>query len=558
MNNQQFRRLLATSPTDENGKTPSGQSGVAHTNLGGKRSSFMPTTPRNVVKGGIDVDFAHQVRERNASLRPTKKFKTVAPKGVKYAAGYTDRAKARAEADGEDDDKAERIEALEEQMKLGQISEELFYSLRDQITGGDAGSTHLVKGLDRQLLERVRRGEDVLGTGGGEAGEESGPDIDEELDKLEEREIDVVKKEKAQKKGNMAPPPIAGVKRSRNEIMAELKAQRKAATDARAAPSLDSNKWRKVGEKKSRIEVDHKGREVLITVDEDGIVKRKVRKATVPDSESALDMPEASKPVLGADALLPAAEQVVVEQEDDDDDIFEGVGAEYNPLGDEDSEKADSDEEAETDGIKDKSKQAEQLSDADSGEVSEPDEDEKELSGESPDEASETPAPMEQDASATETATRIPTTAPRNYFKDTLSTTDEPTQDRLAGVQDLLKKAARMDSTRSGEADGEDANGNEEQKARAKRREEMLRQSDRDLDDMDMGFGGSRGDDGEEEGDGQKIRLSEWKGGDDGWEEKEKGEKKKRKPKKRKGDANNMSDILRVIDGRKGEGESKK
>ena len=77
---------------------------------------------------------------------------------------------------------------------------------------------------------------------------------------------------------------------------------------------------------------------------------------------------------------------------------------------------------------------------------------------------------------------------------------------------------------------------------------------------MDMGFGGSRNDDEGDDEEGMKIKLAEWKGGrggDDGWEEDDgKGggrEKRKRKPKKRKGDTNNMSDIMRVIEGRKGD-----
>ena len=48
-------------------------------------------------------------------------------------------------------------------MKKGEINRETFENLVQEITGGDVGTTHLVKGLDRKLLERVRRGEDVLG-----------------------------------------------------------------------------------------------------------------------------------------------------------------------------------------------------------------------------------------------------------------------------------------------------------------------------------------------------------------------------------------------------------
>jgi hypothetical protein len=535
MNNDQFRRLVFDKPDHQNGGSPNAKRDATPSTLGAKRSSFMPMTPRTV-KGGIDVDFARQVRERNSALQPAKKFKSSAPKGVKFATGYTDRARARAEADDAgEDEKAERIKALEEQMKLGQIPVETFEALRDEIAGGDVASTHLVKGLDRKLLERVRRGEDVMGVGGDNSGSQLPPDVDEELEKLEDEELETIQREKTLKKGTKAPPPVAGVKRSRNEIMAELKAQRQAAAEAKAAPALDSSKWKKVGEKeKSRIEIDHKGREVLITVDEDGIVKKKVRKVAAKDAneeETAIEMPDASKAVLGADAVIPSQHKPTKEDLEDDDDIFEGVGAEYNPLGDDDEDEDDS-------------------SDAESS----ADENEQKPAKNRP------PAkPTVEDSNASkslEDAEDRPT-APRNYFKDTTSVAEEPIQDRLAGVEDLLKKAAKMDPTRSGNVDDDSDEDNDAKQARLKKRAEMLAQQDRDFEDMDMGFGSSRYDDGEDDGEGGKVKLSEWKDsmtdGKDGREGKEKdGGKNKRKPKKRKGDANNMADIMRVIEGRKG------
>lgn len=528
MNNSQFRNLLRDHDEKKDGDATA-KTKSAPSSLGNKRSGFMPMTPR-AVKGGIDVDFARQVRERNAALHPTKKYKTAAPKGVKYASGYTDRAKARAEATDDEDDKASRIKALEEQVKLGQISEEMFESLRDQITGGDVGSTHLVKGLDRQLLERVRRGEDVLGTGDGTRESEAAPDVDHELDKLGEREVEAVRKEKAEKKGNMAPPSLAGKKRTRDELMAELKAQRKAAAEAKAAPLL-SGKWRRVGEEqKGRIEIDNKGREVLITVDEDGVVRKKVRKVksqSEPAEEAAIAMPDVSKEVLGSHIAVPEAVAEPALAEDSDDDIFEGVGTAYNPLGnDEDDDEDDSSSDEEQDGVR---KAVEKIPTTKS-------------------------APASTDSSGADPKSGFqPATAPRNYFKDSTTTETESVVDRQAGIQDLLKKAAKMDPLKSGEdADGE---AGEAEKARLKRRAEMLAQQDRDMEDMDMGFGGSRYDDeGEEEA--KRTRLSEWKGAgaadEEGWEEGVKeGGKRKRKPKKRKGDVNSASDIMRVIEGRK-------
>ncbi|KAK5131211.1 hypothetical protein LTR08_001236 [Meristemomyces frigidus] len=564
MNNNEFRKLVYDTPARQpNPSTNDGGSSATPAAFGAKKSSFMPMTPR-AVKGGIDVDFARQVRERNAALRPTKKFKSSAPKGVKYGAGYTDRAKAREEeGDGEGEgSKAARIKALEEQMKLGQIPVETFEALRDRITGGEAENSHLVKGLDRQLLERVRRGEDVLGTSGGD--DKAGvPDVDEELDKLAEREVEGVKREKVEKRGVMAPPTIAGVKRSRDQIMAELKAQRQAATEAKKNAILDG-RWRKVGEKeKSRVEFDPKGREVLITVDEDGMVKRKVRKVAVSraDEELAqLDMPDASKPVLGADTAVPAqAPQAVAAEEEDDDDIFEGVGTEYNPLGNVADDDDDSDE--------DESTEPAEIAPPTATKASTPPEDDDE-SGSEDGEAAESEKVDQPIADSVRVPASQPALAKRSYFAPTSTTTAEvPVSDRFAGIENVLKKAANLDASRAADDNVSDGDSDEEGKAarvaRRQKRAAMVAGRDRDLEDMDMGFGSSRFEDeedgGGEEG-GQKVKLSEWKGGGAVWDADEKGkekggnggERKKRKPKRRKGDVNSAADVMRVIEGRKG------
>ncbi|KAK0850700.1 hypothetical protein LTR02_001872 [Friedmanniomyces endolithicus] len=573
MNNTQFRKLVLDTPARQNDGKLSSQSGATPSALGTKKSSFMPMTPRTV-QGGADVDFARQVRERNAALRPTKKFKSsTAPKGAKYAKGYTDRARAREEAEDGEDNKAARIKALEEQMKLGQISVEMFESLRDQITGGDASSTHLVKGLDRKLLERVKRGEDVLGVAGGDTVVEPVPDVDEELDKLGEQEIAAVKREKAEKRGAMAPPPpVAGKKRNRDEIMAELKAQREAAVRAKAAPSLDA-RWRKVGEKeRSRIEVDHKGREVLITVDEDGFLKRKVRQANVKREEdgagesadrTVIDMPDESKPVLGAGAEVPERALQPTPVEDGDDDIFEGVGAEYNPLGIDLGDEADSDQEEEDEHDSAPPRRPSEPS----TDFARPDDDDTSETSDRTNSATEEAAVPDQQTAGQEAGVHVevgvdsldpsakPQAGPRSYFKDTAKPGAVAIVDHFAGIENVLKKSAKLDRA-TDDTDARDGETEEAHQARVKRRAQMLAQQDRDLEDMDIGFGSSRvEDEADDDGEGKKIRLSEWNGADgdddDGGEGKGSREKKKRKPKKRKGDVNSAADIMRVIEGRK-------
>nr|OQO17417.1 hypothetical protein B0A51_15584 [Rachicladosporium sp. CCFEE 5018] len=543
MNNQEFRKLLASRSAEQDGSAASPSSRTNGGALGGKKSSFVPMTPRNLSNGSAGMDFARQVRERHAALRPTKKFKSSAPRGTKFGADYTDRAKARAE-DTTVDDKAERLKALEEQMKLDQISPEVYFALRDEITGGNVENTHLIKGLDRKLLERVKAGEDVMGLGKKEeeadrAGEE---DLEDELEKAAEKVVEPVKKEKVEKKGVVAVTG-AGKKRTRDDLLAELKAQRKAAAEARdaAAPKLN-DRWAKVdGKKKSRVETDSRGREILVTVDEDGKVKRRVRKAPTAEEQAVLHAPDASKAVLGADVVVPALTAVTEVDgqalDDEEEDIFEGVGADYNPLPD-DNDDDDSDvSDAAAVPIRDKppAPAADDLSSDEEGEI----------------------VPAVPPRTASPAALPAVSSAPpkRNYFGDTSSAPEEDVQARMAGIQDVIKKAAKLDPLRSGanpEADAATA----EEATKRKKRAQMLANDDRDLQDMDMGFGSSWLDDeADADGDGTKIKLSEWKdaGGEGSESEGGKGggKEKQRKPKKRKGDANSMGDIMKVLEGRR-------
>ncbi|KAK6435218.1 hypothetical protein LTR95_008592 [Oleoguttula sp. CCFEE 5521] len=542
MNNQEFRKLLASKPNqqDESSTPRSITTGAA---LGGKRSSFVPMTPRNLSNGSAGVDFAKQVRERNAALRPTKKFKSSAPRGTKFGAEYTDRAKARAE-DTTTDDKAERLKALEEQMKLDQISPEVYFALRDEITGGNVENTHLIKGLDRKLLERVRAGEDAMGLGGKEdaADDAEQEDVEDEREKAAGKVVEPVKRERAEKKGVVAVTG-AGKKRTRDDLLAELKAQRKAAAEARdaAAPKLN-DRWAKVdGKKKSRVETDSRGREILVTVGEDGRVKRRVRKAPSTEEQAALHALDASKAVLGADVVVPALAPVKEVDgqllDDEEEDIFEGVGADYNPL-------PDADDDEDSDG-------SENLPAPTRDKLPEPVIDDPSFDEEGGFVMQATPPVV----SPTAPPAISPPAPKRNYFGDATTATEEDAQARMAGIQDVIKKAAKLDPLNSGSNPEADA-ATAEEEAKRKRRAQMLANDDRDLQDMDMGFGSSRLDDeADADGDGTKIKLSEWKDaggeGSEGEGGKVGGKKKQRKPKKRKGDANSMGDIMKVLEGRR-------
>ncbi|OCL02773.1 hypothetical protein AOQ84DRAFT_326846 [Glonium stellatum] len=519
MNNQQFRRLVLDTParTQNDNKSPSKTESPFPASLGSRMRSNIPMTPRTV-RGSTNIDFARQLAERKSESQLPNKFRSsAAPKGTKLAAGYRDRTQDRVDSDS--DEKAQRIKALEESMKLGQIDRGTFERLVENITGGDIEATHLVKGLDRKLLERVRRGEDVLGEASKK--EETQKDIDEEFEKLEEKTVAPVVKEKVQKKGEIAPPPVSGVKRTRDTILAELKASRKAAAEAAAAekaikyPELGPG-FRKVGRKRetTKLEKDEKGREILIIVDHDGNVKRKVRKMKQDDDAGLAALDKAAKPLDWGVKVpdLPQAEQHPSTGDEDDDDIFEGVGTDYNPLA--------------------------ELGEAETSPVSENEDvednlfniTERSIESVKPDDT------LPQNPSQT--------MAPRrSYFDKPPLLSTAPPSNPLAdpNIIAALKKVQKLDPTSSVFATSQDED-------RLNRRAAMLSTSDRDLEDMDLGFGSSRFDDTEEMEGGERIKLSEWDDTGKGNEDRHGGSKqRKRGPKKRRGDKNSAADVLKVM-----------
>ena len=459
------------------------------------------------------------------------------PKGTKLHSGYQDRTQLRTSE--EEDGKATRVKALEDMVKLGQMDLATFEALRDEIVGGDVKDVHLVKGLDYKLLERVRRGEDVLADSAKSTQtdvhrEESrqirpNVDVDDEFEKMEGRAIQPIVREQTSKKGEMAPPPpVAGQKRTRDDILRELKASRLAAAESakQAHQSALGPKFMKIGEKKdrSRVEKDERGREVLITVGEDGQVKRKVRKASI-DEHNGLLMPDKDAQPLGM-RVAPMTHPVISGDEGEGD-IFEGVGADYNPLGEAQDDDDDSDG---SDGEEEASLSLAPLT-APKGVL------------ESETSTSMHPTPMPQQQS--------PLRRKRNYFDDSedLKETDDPGRNPLTDPTILaaLKKASAIKPFPTS------AVGNEEEFAKAERRRKMLESDDRDADDVDMDFGSSRFGDAE---DVEEVKLSVWDGdGSEGGERGEGKEKRKRGAKKRKGDVNSAADVLNIMERRRGKGK---
>ena len=535
MNNEQFRRLLlanaAKSGSDKNGASQPASSTPAA--LGSRLKSSIPMTPRSVA--GARIDFAKQLAERSqAADKSNKRFRTSAPKGSRFAEGYVDRAKTREE---EDDERAERLKALEEALKKEEIDRETYDRLRGEIAGGDLSSTHLVKGLDFKLLARVRRGDDVYsekptppGDHGETSEEEREEDPDDVLEQLGSAEVKAIEKEKVQKKGQFAPTSslLPGQKRSRNQILAELKAARAAAAKAKEESSLGS-KFKRIGEKKkpgTRIERDSRGREVMIIVDEDGHERRKVRKidpkALQEEQEREADLLAAGQ-VLGMEVpefyqkQLEALEAQQAEEDAKEISIFDDAGSDYDPLAGLEGSGASSDEEE--------------------GEAKE------EPKAPAPTPSQEMPPPPKPNAAAA-----------RNYFKDSKTGLASDAAYRTPSLDDpafqaALKKAKAASALEKSE---------EEKKAteREERLKRKLSEQHRDDEDMDMGFGSSRVED-EADMDETKVKLSAWGGDDDDDEGRGGGgdkSKRKRGGKKRKGDKNNFEDVMKVMQRQKGGG----
>ncbi|KAK0731490.1 hypothetical protein B0H67DRAFT_597376 [Lasiosphaeris hirsuta] len=505
MNNDQFRRLLFANAAkkDKDGASPPSSHAASSTpaSLGSRLKSSIPMTPRSVAGGGGRIDFIKQLQERNQAFEKTaKKTRTSLPKGSKFAEGYVDRAKTRQEQE-EEDERAARLKALEESFKKEEINQATYDRLRSEIAGGDLSSTHLVKGLDFKLLDRVRKGEDIFSekSNFGEPGADGG----EQAADPEEDADDVLDQEKTQKKGQLAPVSL-------------LKAAREATTMAKEESSLGS-KFKKIGTKKTpgtRIERDGKGREVMIITGEDGHERRKEKEAVLFYKQQQAELAKQE-----------------AEEEEKEVNIFEDAGSDYDPLAGLESDDSSDEEGA----IEEKGEPALDAA---------REETKTETTGMAP-----PPKPSAPPV--------------RNYFKDSKTglTSDETYKTKTLAVDDpsflaALKKANAATAAEKSE---------EEQKMaeREKRLKKKLQESNRDDDDMDLGFGSSRvEDEADGDADDSKFKFSEWRGGQRDDEDDEEGggakgggkSSRKRGPKKRKGDKNSFGDVMKVIERNKAGG----
>ena len=222
----------------------------------------------------------------------------------------------------------------------------------------------------------------------------------------------------------------------------------------------------------------------------------------------------------------------------EDEDIFEGVGSTYNPLANLNSNDEDS--------------SSEEGDAAETGHVAG-----SSLSKESNPKITREVSSERTYESLPHTTTALNPSTKRDYFASSKSSVSSKNdQGPLSSAADAtvraaLQKVRNLDpsSTLLHDADSEDS--------RLKARLAKLTASDRDMDDIDMGFGGSRFDDAEEmEREGEKIKFSEWKGigagaDDEGEGDDRGGKKRKRGPKKKKGDKHNAVDVLDAMERQK-------
>ncbi|EXJ53819.1 hypothetical protein A1O7_09155 [Cladophialophora yegresii CBS 114405] len=505
MDNSQFRNLLQSNQNAGAQGAAASPPGFKKPALGSRSRASIPMTPRSTAGYNASKMFAQQVtdyRKEHVGQPPTKKLKSSAPKGTKLGSGYEDRTLARREGadDAETtDDKQKRLKALEEMYKLQQIDEATLENLKSEIgIGGDLNSTHLVKGLDWKLLERVRRGDDLNSPPQPEKNKEKAKvDLDEELDHMLEKEVQAVDRNLGKQQDD------AGMEvdqpTTRDEILRRLKESRAQKQQGAPPEPALGDRFKKVAsdnpnKRKFTEVVNGRRREVLLITNKDGTTKRKTRWIDMGDTPDS-----AEKQPLGMEvpAEFVARQQALTtrdEAEDEDDDIFQGV-SDYNPLAGIDSDSEDEDH--------DKSEPA---------------------------------ARKEKDPSSS-------TSKPRNYFAT--SNQDEEAEDRTNPILkdptllSALKRAAglqRHDDSASNQALDSDPTRAAKQQQLLERLKEQNRA---DAADLDLGFGESRfGDDEDEDG--------------PAWEDGEGSSKKsgrKRGPKKRKGDKDNVNDVMAAMQG---------
>ena len=469
-------------------------------------------TPRNLHGQKYARDPFGKAGERQSDSNqepPRKKPKTSVPKGSALASGYTDRAASRRDTEVPDvdvDDERKRLAALRDMLDTDQIDRATFNKLSYQIQGKDGKADSSTKGLDWTLLKRARRGS---------SGEEVEPtaDVEAELDAALDHEPNLeqaIASERRDPDSSVVKDDATNAVLSRDDILRRWKQNRSGDSTQTQQPEVEElgDRFKKVinpKEKKRFVEiVDGRRREVLLTTGKDGKPKRKVRwldkESKVDDSNPPPKQAQSKQPQplgMNVPAELLAKQEALraqqVAEEEEDDDIFADVGSTYDPLADI----------------------------ASSGDEGSNDERE----------APEAPETLEKTVAGKR----------RNYFAAGSDEAAEEETDRSGAtdpaIMAALKRAALLrvdEKSKETNEHAENANTHSVDDQRQKVLLEKLRQREADDSrDLDMGFGESRFGDDEEE-----VWTEDKKSG------------RKRGPKKRKGDKDNVSDVMGVLAGR--------
>ncbi|EPX72896.1 eukaryotic nuclear protein implicated in meiotic chromosome segregation [Schizosaccharomyces octosporus yFS286] len=285
MNQDDFRKLLATprSETSELDKIPKRSQGLSF----GRRHPRLPTSlpPRSIIKRHPNPK--PNFNKPSSSLTEAGNFDTDEPETL----SESDRL----------------VQDLRSKLHHGEITGDEF-SRRTQELGGDLSTTHLVRGLDRKLLQKAKSQhiEPDIPQFTEKTSEESKPVENEEQD-------DNLLEELAERTTNTSPKP------SEDALVSS------ASTYIPRYPN---------GQPKYRRAIEE-GKKVKYELDEDGnVLKRLVKKdkKKVPLERTTAHNDNEAPPL----DVKKQREVVPLPKVDTDADIFEEAGDDYDPFHDDD------------------------------------------------------------------------------------------------------------------------------------------------------------------------------------------------------------------------------
>ncbi|BGP01057.1 hypothetical protein NBRC10513v2_004931 [Rhodotorula toruloides] len=312
MDQDAFRHLLATPAHPSSSSTPSSS-----------RSRFGQAPPKRPAGTAADA------KELSTEFKPRKTaFK---PKRAPDGSVYRDRAAERRL--GKDGDFAEAEKLFEDFKARSEGIDKDTLETQMKYLGGDAKHSILVKGLDMALLERNKH--------------EQAKKADEELGDVEdELEAALAAPPEPSTLTSTAPPAGEGKKKTRDELLAELKAMRGGQAASASPPVEKDPRFKPLGG--SSGDKMGKGKEIAgaasgwkaVGAAGDGEKKKRKKKKVAPAPAPAVTEAQPAKKE-SSPPPAPLPPQPAPEDIDDDMDIF-GDAGEYKGLDSDDSDEEDS------------------------------------------------------------------------------------------------------------------------------------------------------------------------------------------------------------------------